>query len=168
MNWEDGDLRSALRSWLRGAERVVVAGIGSPLRRDDYIGVKIVKDLENLRALPRDRILLIECGTVPENFTKTIGNFKPTHILLIDAALLNLPPGSTRLIKPDEIGGIAVSTHTLPLNILCRYLTEVTNAKIALLGVQPKDISLGEGMSEELTKTAARLERLIMDILSML
>ena len=38
-------LEDELRVWLEGASMVVVAGIGNGIRRDDFVGVKVVQDL---------------------------------------------------------------------------------------------------------------------------
>ena len=40
-------IESSLKDWFSGAERVVVAGIGNPFRRDDFVGVDIVRNLQN-------------------------------------------------------------------------------------------------------------------------
>lgn len=40
-------IEQTLQKWVSGAKKVALAGIGNPLRKDDFIGVKIVKDLEN-------------------------------------------------------------------------------------------------------------------------
>jgi len=46
---------------------------------DDFVGVKIVKNLEGKVS---DGVQLIECETVPESFLETIIEFSPTHVLL--------------------------------------------------------------------------------------
>ena len=75
-------LRKALRRWLEGAGKVVVVGVGNELRRDDFVGMKIVKALKDF--VP-ERVMLVESETVPESFMDTIIKFNPTHILIIDA-----------------------------------------------------------------------------------
>jgi hypothetical protein len=37
------DLQKALKKWLASAKRVVIAGIGNPIRSDDFVGVKSSK-----------------------------------------------------------------------------------------------------------------------------
>jgi Ni,Fe-hydrogenase maturation factor len=96
---DKSETENRLRNWLSNSRRVVIAGIGNPLRKDDFVGVKIVR---NLRNKVSEAVYLIECETVPESFIKPIENFKPTHILIIDAALLNLKPGSPKLIEPNR------------------------------------------------------------------
>ena len=89
-----------LEKWLFGAERVVVAGIGNPFRRDDFVGVELIR---NLRNKVSESVYLIEAESVPENYLEDIVNFMPTHILLIDAGLLNKQPGSQQLVEPSYI-----------------------------------------------------------------
>lgn len=156
-------IEDRLRNWLSNAQRVVVAGIGNPLRKDDFVGVKIVR---NLRNKVSEAVCLIDCETVPESFIKPIEEFKPTHILLIDAALLSLKPGSSKLVEPVQLAKQpAISTHALPLQIFCEYLARTTGAEIALLVIQPKDASFGEGLTEELKKTAKHLTKFLLTIL---
>jgi hydrogenase 3 maturation protease len=152
-----------LKNWLSNAQKVVVAGIGNPLRKDDFVGIEIVR---NLRNRVSQFVYLIECETVPESFIEPITEFKPTHILLIDAAMLNLNPGSSKLIEPSQMmKHPAISTHALPLRIFCEYLAKTTDAKIALLVIQPKDTDFGEGLTSKLRETAATLTNLLSRVL---
>jgi hydrogenase 3 maturation protease len=149
---EDFRIEKELKKWLSDAKRVVVAGIGNPMRTDDFVGVKIAQDL---RGKVSDNVLLIECETVPESSIQEIVDFKPTHVLLIDAAILNLKPGESRLFRCDELTDFpAISTHDLPLRIFCEYTSKMTGASIVLLLVVPKKADFGEGLSPEV-KTAA-------------
>lgn len=149
------DIESSLKEWFSGAQRVVIAGIGNPFRRDDFVGVEIVRKLQNRVS---QSVYLIEGETVPESFIAPITKFKPTHILVIDAGLLNLKPGSSKLVDPTQLmRKSAISTHLLPLRIFCDYLAETTNAKISLLVIQPKDTRFGEGLTPKLLETATNL-----------
>jgi len=151
-----------LQNWLLNAQRVVVAGVGSSLRKDDFIGVEIVRGLQNKVS---SSVYLIECETVPESFIEPIIEFKPTHVLIIDAALLGLKVGAFNLVEPEQLVGPIVSTHFLPLQIFCDYIAKTTGAKIALLAIQPKDISFGEGLTEGLIKTAKHLTDILLRLL---
>jgi len=153
------DIEVDLKNWLSNAQKVVIAGIGNPLRKDDFVGVEIVRNLQNKVS---QSVYLIECETVPESFIEPITEFKPTHILVIDAAMLNLKAGSSRLIEPSQMANQpAISTHALPLRIFCEYLAKTTGAKIALLVIQPKDTNFGEGLTSKLRETATNLTVLL-------
>jgi hydrogenase 3 maturation protease len=163
MACKEKEIKIALENWLSNAQKVVVAGIGNPLRKDDFVGVEIVRNLQNKVS---QSVYLIECETVPESFIEQITEFKPTHILIIDAALLNLKSGSSKLVEPGQmVEQTAISTHALPLRIFCEYLAKTTGAKIALLLIQPKDADFGEGLTAELKKAAVKLTDLLSKIL---
>jgi hydrogenase 3 maturation protease len=152
-----------LETWFSGAGKVVVAGVGNPIRMDDFVGVKIV---QSLRGKVSQRIFLIECETVPESFMQQIVDFGPTHVLLIDAALLGLKPGEVRLIMPERITDFpAVSTHMLPLRIFCEYVAKTTKAKIALLLIEPERTDFGEGLTSNVEASARRIAGVLLKVL---
>jgi hydrogenase 3 maturation protease len=156
-------IESSLKEWFSGVERVVVAGIGNPFRRDDFVGVEIVRNLQNKVS---ESVFLIEAETVPESFIVPITEFKPTHIILIDAGIMNQKPGTAKLADPKQLmRKSSISTHTLPLRIFCDYITETTGAEIALLIIQPQDTSFGEGLTPKLRETATNLTKLLLNIL---
>jgi len=158
------NVQKELKTWLSGAERVVIAGIGNPIRMDDFVGVKIVQDLRNKVS---ERILLIECETVPESFIQQIIDFDPTHVLLIDAAILGLEPGDSRLTEPAQLTNFpAFSTHMLPLRIFCEYLAKTTKAKIALLLIEPKKTDFGERLTSEIEASAREIAKTLLELLS--
>jgi len=38
-------IKTDLKNWFDGAKKTVLAGIGNPIRTDDYVGLKIIQDL---------------------------------------------------------------------------------------------------------------------------
>lgn len=161
MTTREHTAQNELKKWLKGAEKVVIAGIGNPIRMDDFVGVKIV---QNLRGKVSDKVMLIECETVPENYIQQIVDFNPTHILLIDAAILGLKPGESKLVKPEKLANFpAFSTHMLPLRMFCEYLSKATKAKIALLLLEPKMTDFGEGLSPEIDASAKNIVKNLLD-----
>ncbi len=152
-----------LKNWFVDAKKIVVAGIGNPIRSDDYVGLKII---ENLRGKVPETVCLLECETVPENYLSEIENFKPTHVLLVDAAFLELKPGEASLVDSERMMDYsAISTHALPLKIFCEHLKKATDAKIGLLLIEPKDMDFGEGLSVEVEVEAERLTKLLLELL---
>jgi hydrogenase 3 maturation protease len=140
-----------------------VAGIGNPIRTDDFVGVKIVQDLEGKVS---EKIHLLECETVPESYLEPIIEFNPTHVLLIDAAFLGLKPGAARLIDPERIADFpAVTTHMLPLRIFCEYIIKMAGAKIALLLIEPKNAEFGEGLTPEVQGVAEKIVTILLKLL---
>jgi hydrogenase 3 maturation protease len=161
---DEYNVQDALEKWFTHAERVVVAGIGNPIRRDDFVGVKIVQDLQG--KVPKN-VCLIECETVPESFMQDIVDFKPSHVLLVDAAILGLKPGETRLVLPEQIMDFpAITTHVLPLRIFCEYVTKMAEAKIALLLIEPEDTEFGEGLTAPVEAAAEKIAKQLIELLT--
>jgi hydrogenase 3 maturation protease len=155
-----------LKNWFSNANRVVIAGIGNPIRNDDFIGVKIVQQLQGKLS---NNVYLFECETVPENYLLEIETFQPSHVLLIDAAIMELTPGATRLVFPEQIEGFSTfSSHVLPLQMFKEYLKKSTESTFALLLIQPKNIEFGETITTELKKAANQVESTLIELLSTL
>jgi hydrogenase 3 maturation protease len=158
----DGITRE-LKEWLVNAKKVVVAGIGNPIRTDDYVGLKIV---ENLKGKLSTTVLLLEAETVPESYLLDIEEFHPSHVLLIDAAFLGLTPGEASLVDAEKIADTsAVTTHLLPLRVFCEYVKQATGAKIAVLSIEPKSMEFGEGLTAEVQGAAERLTKVLVCLL---
>ena len=157
-------IREALRDWLLSADKVVVAGIGNPIRRDDFVGMKIAQELKGKTP---ENVCLIECETVPESFIQDIVDFKPSHVLLIDAAFLGLKPGEARLVFPEQVANFtAVTTHVLPLRIFCEYIEKMAEAKIALLLIEPENTDFGEGLTPAVQATAEKITQILLELFS--
>jgi hydrogenase 3 maturation protease len=157
------NLQRVLKEWFVNHGKVVVAGIGNPIRTDDFVGVKIVQDLQG--KVPRN-VCLIECETVPESFLQQIVDLKPSRVLLIDAAILGLEPGEARLVFPEQVDDFpAITTHVLPLRIFCEYITQATTARIGLLLVQPGKTEFGEGLTPEVKAAAEKITKILLKYL---
>jgi hydrogenase maturation protease HycI len=149
-----------LSLWLDGASRVAVLGVGSDIRAD--AGLLIVKLLqESLSSIPNDRFAAFDGGAAPENLTGEIAKFKPSHVILVDAADFGARPGAVRIIAKDQIGGVSFSTHRLPLYILTVYLEASIGCRTMVIGIQPKSIEVMGKMSGEVERNTQRLGLLI-------
>ena len=157
------DFKEDLKEWLSGASAVVVAGIGNEIRHDDFVGVKIAQDLQGKVS---QKVHLIECETVPESFMDEIIELKPSHVLLIDAAILDLAPGEVRLYDAAKVVNVpSITTHMLPLRVFCDYITQMAQTKLALLLIQPKDTDFGEGLTSEVQTACKEVERALLKLL---
>jgi len=143
--------------------RVVLVGIGSSIRHDDVVGLRMLELLEG--KLPKN-VLLLQTETVPESYTSAIRDFAPTHVLLLDAAHFRGIPGEGRIIPKNKIANVSVSTHSLPLHILIDYIQKSICPKVALLGIQGMNIELGKGLSPEVEEGAKTIIDLLIDVLN--
>jgi hydrogenase 3 maturation protease len=108
---------------------------------------------------------VIQGGTVPENETGRIREFQPSHILVIDAALGNLPPGTVFIVDPRTIGRDDLSTHHLPLSLLVQYFEVSLDCRVICLGIQPESVEMGRPVSEPVKRAIALVAERIVDIL---
>ena len=161
MKKENG-YQQKLKAWLTGAERAAVVGVGNTVRRDDAVGVEIVKLLQSKVS---SNALLIEAETMPENYIDQIVDFHPSHVLILDSGLIGGKPGNAKLLAPTENMKAAISSHMLPLQLFCAYLERAINVKILMLIVQPKDTETGEGLTRELTNAAEKTADFLVKIL---
>lgn len=116
--------------------RLALLGIGHELCGDDAVGVRVAAALRPL--LSGDpRLLVLEAGPAPENFTGALRRFQPDLVILLDSALMGEAPGTVRWLDWQDTEGMSASTHTLPLNILASYLTAELGCTLALIGIQP-------------------------------
>ena len=161
-NNNENSFEEKLKAWLFSAEKVAIVGVGNTMRRDDAVGVEIVKLLHDKVTY---RVSLVEAETMPENYMDTIVNFHPSRILIIDSGLIGKRPGNVKLLALNETMKTPVSTHMLPLQVFCAYLEKTINAKILLLIVQPKDTGMEEGLTKEIAKTAERIADFLIEVL---
>lgn len=122
-------------------------GIGNPLRGDDAFGPEVINRLP-----PKPPHLLLNVEMTPENHLETIINFHPDTLLLIDAIDWDAEPGELKVAEPEEIGGESISTHNISLGFLMDYLARQTGADVFLLGIRPKQVSIGEKISPIVAK----------------
>ena len=152
-----------LKNWLAHAEKIVLAGIGNPIRTDDYVGLKIV---ENLKGRLPPKVLLLEAETVPESYLSEVEEFHPSHVLLIDAAFSGSNPGDAVLADAQKIAETsAITTHLLPLRVFVEYIKQATGATIALLLIEPLSMEFGEGLTLPVQKTAEQLTQIFVNLL---
>jgi hydrogenase 3 maturation protease len=117
--------------------RLALVGIGHELCGDDAVGLRIAGAVRPLLS-DEERLLVVEAGPAPENFTGVLRRFKPDLILLVDSALMNEEPGAVRWLNCEDAEGFSASTHTLPLQILAAYLTSELGCTMGLIGIQPE------------------------------
>jgi hydrogenase 3 maturation protease len=156
-------LRENLESWLQGYSKLVILGIGNPLKGDDALGLEI---LRNLRGKVPRSVKMIEGGIVPENFIGKITKLKPSHVLLIDASLFGGKPGEAKMFAIESIPSVTISTHIIPLYMVAGLIKEGTGAKIMLLGIQPKNLNLGDEISREIKESIEKIAKTIIEAIN--
>lgn len=138
--------------------RSLIVGVGNVLRGDDGFGPELVKNLSG-----RTNVNLLDGGETPEDLLGQIVQMAPARLVIADAVALGGMPGDAALLESDQLGKrIAVSTHNLSLLMFIKYLKEkLPELDIRILGVQPRNIDFGKGLSTEARKTIDNLAGII-------
>jgi len=128
--------------------------IGNRYGGDDAIGPYVADQLKD----KSNDFVVLDCGTVPENFTSVVKQHKPRNLIIIDAVEMGLTPGEIRIVPREKIGTMHISTHGIPLSILITYLEECIE-NIFLVGIQPKTMS--DSLTDSVKASGENLIKLI-------
>ncbi|MDI9632634.1 MAG: hydrogenase maturation peptidase HycI [Methanolinea sp.] len=145
--WTAGDLPP-------GGEKNVLMGVGNPLRRDDGAGNYVA------RTFRHPGWLVLDCGTVPENFTGIVRKVRPPLLVIVDAAEMGLPAGACRIIPREKIRDVSFGTHQLPLHVVASYLGGLPGETV-IVGIQPLAVDFGEGLTGPVRRAADGLVALL-------
>ncbi len=132
----------------------ILLGVGNDIRRDDAIGELVAREFDAPGWDTED------CGPMPENFVPHLKEGIYEVAVIVDAADMKLEPGQIRQVPREKLGVFTMSTHALPISLVMDFLEEKVD-QVVLIGIQPKDMSLGEGMSPELVEAKERLLELL-------
>jgi len=128
--------------------------IGNRDGGDDAIGPYIADKLKQEEC----DLIVLDCGTVPENFTSVVKRHNPKNLIIIDAVEMSLNAGEMRIVPKEKIGVMHISTHGIPISVLINYLKQYVE-DITFIGIQPETMS-GE-ISKDVKKSGERLVELI-------
>lgn len=136
-----------------GGKRTVILGMGNSLKGDDGVGPFVCDELSK-KALKAD---IINAGTVPENYIQLIIKKEPDVLLVIDAIEFDGKAGEIRLLQPEQLNKYAFSTHTLSPHLFIEMIQQSKKVEVNVIGIQPKQTKLAEGISKELKQSAEEL-----------
>ncbi|WP_067146137.1 hydrogenase maturation peptidase HycI [Methanobrevibacter olleyae] len=108
-----------------------------------------------------NKTFLIDGGSVPENFTGLIKKFNPSHIIIVDASLMNKEAGEINIVNKDNIVDISISTHSMSLAYLIKYLELENEFEILFIGIEPKIMDLSFELSDIVKETSDLLVKLL-------
>jgi hydrogenase 3 maturation protease len=141
--------------------KVVLVGVGNPLRGDDGVGPALVARLRG-----KIKATCLDVGSAPESYTGAIVREHPDTIVLVDAVSLGSQPGAYGVLEASDIAQSGLTTHTLSPALWIEYLKTQTSADIYLLAIQPEDLALGQGLSRTVERALEGIERAMRETLS--
>lgn len=152
-------IKNEIAHLLKG--RIVLMGVGNPLRSDDGVGPALVQELRTNMPKEFTSVTLIDAGEVPENYLSPVINLKPDTILIVDAADIKSKPGEVKIIDSSKVKNNGLTTHNASLKMIFDILKKETDATVHLIGIQPMRTHLGVGFSDEIKKTVEQLSEII-------
>lgn len=129
-----------------------IIGIGNPLKRDDGIGIHLIEKLRK-EDISED-IDILDCGT---GGMKLVHDLKDLDsVLIVDSVMFGGEPGESVFFTPEEIKSLKVQTGTHDSDLfeilsISESMGEAPD-KVIIMGIQPKQITFGEEISEPLKK----------------
>jgi len=147
-------------------KKIGVIGIGNPLRRDDGIGVFLLKKLIDRKYELPAGIEYVDGGTGYLNLIHDLDRFD--IVVFIDAVDFNGKPGDSKIFEYEDIKSKKInfnsSSHGEDIVQVIDFSKSVDMLpeRIIFFGVQPKDVSFGDTFSDELsTKSDVLIDDLI-------
>jgi hydrogenase 3 maturation protease len=103
-----------------------------------------------------------EAGPIPEASAGPLRRFRPDWVVFLDSADLGEKPGSIGWIEPEMIGGAPAGTHTFPLEGFSRYLQSELGCRVALLGIQPRQLEFDSPASPEILSAVEEIVQVLL------
>jgi len=148
--------------------KILVAGVGDLLRRDDGFGPRVIQKLKELK-LPDD-VIIRDYGTSCFDLIFDLKDFD--EVIFIDAIDFEGNFGEIKVVKPkarkmgkeELVRSINVSLHEIELHQIVdlAYSLNVLPRKVLVVGCRPKDLSFGLGLSKEVEKAVRKAVKVIL------
>jgi hydrogenase 3 maturation protease len=122
-------------SALLAGKRVLILGVGNRLRGDDAVGPLLVERLQGKVNVP----------------------------LIIDATDFGSNIGDASIFDIDHVQAGTGSTHAPNLGLLFKVIPPEARPQVLVLGIQPGNIELGQGLSDPVHMTMESVERILID-----
>jgi len=132
----------------------MLLGVGNRLSHDDGAGPAVAA------ALSHSDWICIDCGTALENAAGIVSRERPDLLVIVDAAVMDREPGSICRLPIAANDRMLASTHGLPLAFVLANI-QSSARETMLIGIQPEDLSFGEGLSETVAQSVAQLVELL-------
>ena len=145
--------------------KIALLGVGNILLRDEGIGVKVVKELENQFSFPSN-VVLIDGGTAGHHLVNIVADFDT--IIVVDAVQGGESPGTIYRFSLEQIP-FEVNTHLSVHQVgVLEALNQVKllgkKQNVIFVGIEPEDISpWGMELSQIISGKIPELIRLVLE-----
>jgi hydrogenase 3 maturation protease len=153
--------QSPLEELLEKHGPVHLVGAGNPIRKDDAVGLFIASELRKRLGSRPNKLFRIYGSSIPPE--RLLAKIESGAIIMFDAVEHNSKPGSIIFARLEDTRFGFFATHNIPFKLIPGLSKNLGNAFV--LGIQPGNIEIGEGLSEEVLNSAnevvEKLQRII-------
>ena len=143
-------------------------GVGNVLLRDEGFGVKLLYLLKAKYDFP-ENVVLIDGGTAGIFLSPEIDHLD--RLLIVDVVAVKGNPGDVVVYEKGDFFmdrlPLKLSPHQLGLQevLLLNEIKGTCPKDVKLIGIVPKSVETGTGLSEELEKKLPEVEEVVLKIL---
>ncbi|WP_456435506.1 HyaD/HybD family hydrogenase maturation endopeptidase [Thermovibrio ammonificans] len=149
-------------------EKIGVMGVGNVLLRDEGFGVKLLYILKAKYDFP-ENVVLIDGGTAGIFLSPEIDYLD--RLVIVDVVKAEGEPGSVRIYEKEDFFidrlPLKLSPHQLGLQevLLLNELKGTCPKEVKLIGIVPKAVETGTGLTPELEAKLPEVEELVLKVL---
>lgn len=145
-------------------KHTLILGLGNPLLGDEGVGVRVVEELKELE-LP-EGVDVVDGGTAGLGLIGLMEGYQ--RVIIVDAADMGRPSGCVVRFTPSEaqfkIAKAPLSLHQIGLGEVLALADTLGIAPdgLSIIGVQPKRVGAGAGLSPEVEGAIPQIIRLVL------
>lgn len=147
---------------LSSQTRLHLIGMGNPFRKDDGLGVQVIRKLRQKCRNAPAYVKIHPPSTTIEYLISEI-DYTRDKALIFDAIEFNSFPGSIIFSTLDDSRFGFFGTHNIPIRSLPNVSSNLN--RVLLLGIQPGYLEVGEGLSNRVRKSVEDVVSVIIGIL---
>ena len=149
-------------------KKIAVVGVGNILLKDEGVGVHSLKELSNHQF--SKNVKFYEGGTRILDVLPNLEGFDA--IIMIDAVTSGKKPGTVNIFKvelsEDKNSKEMFSLHEMDLISTLKFAKKIYDLpkKIIIVGIEPKEVDVGNELSEDLSKAIPEVIKRVQEIIN--
>ena len=149
---------------------ITIVGVGNRLLGDEGVGLHIIDKLSQIPIPPY--VNIVDCGCDLLNLTAYIN--KPERVIIIDAIRAGGEPGEIYSFDYSRLTAMKIhlcSAHQVnivdALRLIKLIYPSLADCEIIVIGVEPKTMKLGSGLSKEVSESVAEVIGYVLEEISL-
>lgn len=154
----------------RDGKNILILGLGNTLLSDEAVGVRVMESLRGHPDCGLYNLNLLDGGTM--GLSLLVDMEDADAMIIVDAAQLNRQPGAVQVFEGAEMDHFlrhrGRSPHDIGLDDLMDglRLRQAVPEQRALVGVQPRCLTVGESLTDEVAAALPVAAEVIFEVLA--